>query len=355
MIATLNTLASIAWDPQIRGILAVATGVLVLVGSVYLLLGTNTGARVGFMIAMAGLFGWLTMLGLMWWIYAKGLAGEPPAWEIEEINVDRAGQVQTEVVETLPPYEGEVADSPVELPTGEEVLLEVLAAEQGHDVSVDDLDDLDSDILDALYELKGDDVSIEELTLTDMATLEAQLEVELLEDSESLDLGEWHVVAESDPARGEAVATADAELAALQDTLATETGLSDELDEFIVVDVFITGGKEPPASDSTWDRVANRIWTTLQVKNPPQYAVVTVVPASTIEVAAGEQPLPPEAIEGSPTYSVVMLRNLGNERVVSAAFTVVCAIVFVVFVYMLHSRDRRQWAQREQYEETTGG
>ena len=35
----------------------------VLCGSVYLLLGTNLGARLGFLVALAGLFGWLTLLG----------------------------------------------------------------------------------------------------------------------------------------------------------------------------------------------------------------------------------------------------------------------------------------------------
>ena len=39
----LHLLAGIAWDPQLRGFLAVAVGVVVLMGSVYLLLGTNLG------------------------------------------------------------------------------------------------------------------------------------------------------------------------------------------------------------------------------------------------------------------------------------------------------------------------
>ena len=38
-----HLLAGIAWDPQIRGFLAVAVGVVVLMGSVYLLLVTNLG------------------------------------------------------------------------------------------------------------------------------------------------------------------------------------------------------------------------------------------------------------------------------------------------------------------------
>ena len=44
---------TISWDPTIRGYLVVATGVAVLCGSVYLLLATNTGVRLGFLIAAA--------------------------------------------------------------------------------------------------------------------------------------------------------------------------------------------------------------------------------------------------------------------------------------------------------------
>lgn len=44
LLASLNTVfAGISWDPGIRGILTVAVGVAVLMGSVYILLATNTG------------------------------------------------------------------------------------------------------------------------------------------------------------------------------------------------------------------------------------------------------------------------------------------------------------------------
>ena len=55
------TLAGIAWDPQIRGILSVLVGVVVLMGSVYLLLATNVASRLGFLLALAAIFGWMTI------------------------------------------------------------------------------------------------------------------------------------------------------------------------------------------------------------------------------------------------------------------------------------------------------
>lgn len=78
-------LSALHWDPQIRGFLIIATGVLLLCGSVYLLLATNTGARVGFVITVAGLSGWMFVLAVVWTIYGIGMKGNPPGWAIREI------------------------------------------------------------------------------------------------------------------------------------------------------------------------------------------------------------------------------------------------------------------------------
>ena len=60
----MTTLAAIAFDPAIRGVLVVMVGVGVLIGSVYLLLATNTGKRLGLLLALAGLTGWLFSMGI---------------------------------------------------------------------------------------------------------------------------------------------------------------------------------------------------------------------------------------------------------------------------------------------------
>jgi hypothetical protein len=84
-----NLAAGLAWDPQIRGILAVVVGFVVLAGSVYLLLTTNLGGRLGLLLALAGLFGWLVILTFYWWVNPPGIgpAGDPPSWEVKEIHV----------------------------------------------------------------------------------------------------------------------------------------------------------------------------------------------------------------------------------------------------------------------------
>lgn len=77
----LATLLAINWEPELRGALTVLIGTGVWMGSVYLILGTNLGARLGFMVALAGLAGWMALMGGVWWIYGIGLKGEEASWQ----------------------------------------------------------------------------------------------------------------------------------------------------------------------------------------------------------------------------------------------------------------------------------
>ena len=74
----------LSWDPQIRGILVVAFSMAVLPGSVYLLLSTNLGTRLGFLIAMAGFWGWMTLMAIIWALYGIGYVGDSPSWHVVE-------------------------------------------------------------------------------------------------------------------------------------------------------------------------------------------------------------------------------------------------------------------------------
>lgn len=83
-------LAVVRWDPQIRGALIVLTGALILCGSVYLLLSTNLGAKVGLLVAIAGLSGWMLLLNIIWLVGPLGTGpigykGEPNGWTVKEI------------------------------------------------------------------------------------------------------------------------------------------------------------------------------------------------------------------------------------------------------------------------------
>lgn len=104
MTATALAFVSIdglSWDPFMRGVTAVAIIVVVLMGSVYLLLATNSGPRTGMLLALSGFFGWMFIMGIVWWIYGIGLQGDAPSWQVVEFNRGDLTQAQTEEVRAL--------------------------------------------------------------------------------------------------------------------------------------------------------------------------------------------------------------------------------------------------------------
>ncbi len=307
----MSVLAAIAFDPAIRGVLVVATGVFVLVGSVYLIVSTNTGFRQGFLITIAALSGWCFAMGAIWTMYGIGLRGTDPSWIETEINFSRDDPVATEVVEGLPRTE--------DLPDPEEVYARLV--------------DEDPEIKERIEAAEGEGFVPESLT---------QLVTLIPDQKKKLDeiLGDWRILPESDARRGDAVAAADASLVA-NDAFGDQTAGS-----YTVLDVYFTGGKagaEPetiPGEDNLLTKAWNRVLTTLQLKNPPLYAAVTVRKNVPQTVAPGEAPPPPQIDENADIVTVVLLRNLGNRRLIPALFTIFTGIIFAVAAWMLHSRDK---------------
>jgi hypothetical protein len=275
-----HTLAGIAWDPQIRGILTIVVGVGVLMGSVYLLLATNVAHRLGFMLALTAFFGWMTIHGMIWWIYppGNGPAGRIPSWEIEEIN------------------HGDLSEA---------------ALSEAHD--------LDSSDLPAPAELR-------ELTTQ---------EVEELSDEEADRLDEWRLLPEGDAARGEAQTTVDAALAE-----GIVPGLA-STEDYVYLYAFDTGGKPGRKSDGVFDRVANKVTNTLSITSPPHYAIVQLQAAREQEAVPGEPPPVAEPDPDAEVISVVLVRDLGTRRLPAALITVGSGLVFGLMCMMLHKRDHR--------------
>ena len=75
------SLLAIGWEPELRGLLTVIIGVVVLCGSVYGIMATNLGSRLAFLVAIAGLAGWMMLMGAVWMIYGIGLRGPDPTWQ----------------------------------------------------------------------------------------------------------------------------------------------------------------------------------------------------------------------------------------------------------------------------------
>ena len=279
----LHLLAGIAWDPQIRGFLAVLVGVVVLLGSVYLLLGTNLGSRLGFLIGISAIFGWCTIMGLTWWVYGTiGMLGEAPSWEI------------TEVV-----YPGV------------------------QDAALDEARQLDTSALPDLEEFKD---------------LEADA-VEALSDEAGSTLGGWELLPEANPSFGEAKATVDEYFI---ENPEEALGLAAAAD-YVTVYSFERGGKDGlPEDPSRLDRITTELRSTFwQIQHPPHYAIIQVQPVREQETVPGEAPPTPEANPFEPVVSVVMERNLGDVRFPAAMTTIGFGALFAMSILMLHRRDLR--------------
>jgi hypothetical protein len=97
MIASANALLAISWQPGLRGITVVLIAFTVLCGSTYLILGTNLGARLGMLVALAGLFGWMMLMGAIWIVYGIGLKGKEPSWKASDTIVGKEKLVESKV------------------------------------------------------------------------------------------------------------------------------------------------------------------------------------------------------------------------------------------------------------------
>ncbi len=310
-------LAAIAFDPAIRGVLVVMVGVVVLFGSIYLLVATNTGVRTGFLIAMAALFGWCFSMGIFWWIYGIGMIGEAPTWMEREINFDRTSTPVTPQLANLPnpdPDAGELP-SPVDL--------------------LESFEERNPEVREDIEATEGE--GFVPRSLTQVVTLVPELKTELDED-----LGGWRILPESDARRGEAVAAADAAIAEGA-VFGQETSSSD----YTVKDVFFYGGKdsmEPEAvagEKGLFERAWDRVRSVFQVKNPTLYSAITLQKNVEVTVGVGEAPPPAQIDENASTVTVVLERNLGNRRAIPALFTLFTGVLFFAFVWMLHTKDRR--------------
>ncbi len=284
-----SVFAGIAFDPTIRGILAVAVGVVVLMGSVYLLLASNTGNRLGFLLALTGFFGWMAIMGLIWWIYGIGMQGQSPSWQVVEYNAGALEQAATDEATRLD--------------------LSVLPqAGNGPD-----------------YEL------LSGLSEEDPERLE-QIEEELADASDG-----WLFLPASDPSRGEAEATVSAELPACDQC---NFGIESAAD-YIVLGAFEVGGKEPkPDGASTWEAVETKIRQSIQILHPDHYAIVQVQKVVEQEAEPGQAPPTPIADDSEPVISVVMLRDIGDRRFPAAVITISSLLIFGLLCWILHQRER---------------
>ena len=296
---TMNVIAGIAWDPGIRGILIVLVGVVVLMGSTYLILATNVGARLGFLVALTGLFGWMVILTLIWWLTppAIGPRGNIPTWKPVEIYVNGGGdQTKTDALAGL--------IDPAALPKADTIL---------------------ADNPDLVNEFPNG------FTLSDLQSNNPAIVSEYLNEES---LNGWSLVGAANA--GEVQSAADLELVA--------SGLFKTSADYKKLNVWDYGGKPTLKDDcpdgGTLCRVQHRISSALQIKNPKHYAVVQVQKVIPQETIPGQAPPIPKADPSQPVISVVFIRDIGNERVIPFLYFVISLSLFIVSAWALHNRDK---------------
>lgn len=306
----LSFIDGLGFDPFIRGFLAVMVGVVVLIGGTYLLVATNSGSRTGGLIAGAGLFGWMFLMGVFWTVYGIGWRGESPTWELVEINAGNLDLAESE--------------------RAQELGVALLDADPAQGVDSDD---------------------------PDIAQRQA---VEFVRENPD-DFASWRYLATSDPMRGEAQSSADEFLA--------EFEVFESTAEYVPLQfgAFNTGGKplldpdiaEDDPDKSAWvetftdapARVLHTIDTmTLHAIHTEELTVVQVQGVIQQPTLPGQAPPVAQVDPEEEVYNVILRRDrggplpmlFGGQRFTPAMFTIFNGILFAVFAYALHTRDKRE-------------
>jgi hypothetical protein len=256
----LSAILSLAWMPEIRGYIVVLISVVVLMGSTYLILGTNLGARLGFLIAITALAGWMMSMAIIWAVYGIGLTGKTPTWHPgEPITIVRDGALLNRA---------EVVEAPINL----DGLTPTAAAEKV---------------------------------------------------SKELVSSGWKVLGESDPRRGQAVASADEIIQIEAEEFAAG--------EYVAVAVYDKGGERYPKIGESIDFIA--------FKHKPRYAIVEIAPLVQQRTEPGRAPARAQIDTAQPHRYVVMIRDLGAKRRPAFLIAFGSGIIFFMLAWLLHRRE----------------
>lgn len=361
VLSAVSALAAISFDNEVRGLLTVLLGSAILMGSVWLIISTNTGFRLGSLIAISAIFGWTAMMALLWALYGIGLQGARPTWEVQAIHIgnpsvsDNEANPPPEILDDLPnPVTCTTLGAQDCLPKAIQVVR--VLGDSGQRAELDSIDarairDEVSAFHDALEDgdprkLTGDDIEgevqrlaeeqrirNEDLTLSELKGVHP----DLIEDAESkgwLELGDWNL--QTTQAAGEAITAASDYLAEAD----LGFGATDEQSNtFVVLDAYQQGGKPKRLNNGVWERVSNKVITSTMPRHPTNYTVVQVQRSEYHPPVAGQAPPPAEVDPDEPVISVLLRRNLGRFRLPGILVAIGSGLLFLVSLLMLHTRD----------------
>ncbi|HEX9711463.1 MAG TPA: hypothetical protein VGB52_02790 [Actinomycetota bacterium] len=155
------------WD-DVRAVLVVAVSVVVLIGSLYMLLASNYGARLGYLVLMVSLGIWMILFSLIWLVGVPGTVpglgprAEEPHWVPFKPDSEQAQEFR-QAIDDFPTdwdepgekYPGQI-DSSGEFDTVKTVIQDALARDaQENDLAADLAEDWD-------FRLRGTEVPADE-------------------------------------------------------------------------------------------------------------------------------------------------------------------------------------------------
>lgn len=105
------------WNPYVKGGLVTVMAIGLFVGAGYLLLYTNVGTRLGFLLTAAAFSGFMAVLSVFWITgqFPNGPLGQEPGWPVQEIvpdpsqsDIDEVRDIQSEGTEAESAEAGQI-------------------------------------------------------------------------------------------------------------------------------------------------------------------------------------------------------------------------------------------------------
>tara|TARA_B110000438_G_C15768096_1_gene630571 strand:+ start:326 stop:1336 length:1011 start_codon:yes stop_codon:yes gene_type:complete len=331
----LLTLGGISWDLEVRGILAVGAGTIVLIGSIWLIIATNSGVRHSTLVTLSALMGFMTILGISWWIYGSGWKGADPSWETIDINVGDIGGSRVFEARDLP--------DPEDLMSAYEIVVE--SGDEKANIEFNQMptsDDYPQLSLGELAKIQADrQLKNETTTHSELATFAPNLTKNYGFD----DFNGWRLLATTQ--------SGDAQAQAIADVLEqSELGFTSSAD-FKILNSYTFGGKpELKDNPNRWDRISLWVANSARITHPIRYAVVQMQSVIDQPSVPGLAPPRPVIDQNEPVISAIMVRDLGTRRLRPALVTIGSLFIFLALCYWLHLRDKELMAKRQEFSDS---
>ncbi len=341
MNAPAMVLANFEWNIFLRGILFPSIMFVILCGSSYMILATNMGNRLGFLIAATGLIGWMFLMSIAWMLYGIGLKGRDPSWAVKEVVTNQRNLkfAQHEPIAKL----AQVKFDPtwcINEAEQKKIVGERVDAEQKKTGK-----ELDANAITVIDSAVGDELG---------AKAEEARQVFKKQSG-------WEPMCEGTGQRGDGQATVDATLKkSKSDPLKTPRALFAETSDYQSIGAFRRGGD-------------NQLFTIgrhkMFLRHSPHYFVIMVQPVQkkSVEVpvlTTGRKPVlkdgkpevnkVEEVVKGAdgkpaidltkPVTSVVMLRDQGSKRQPPFILFLFSGIALAILASVLHQRDKQLMA-----------